>query len=243
MEPNRLSGALLALVELVARLRGPGGCPWDAKQTDETLKIYLLEEAYEVLDAVESSSPRQVCQELGDLLFQILFLAHLAEERQEFDLVDVLETIKEKMIRRHPHVFGDAEVKNAEDVAENWAEIKRNEKGGAGGESSALKGIPGNLPALLKAHRMGERAEREGLEVHEGGSVWKGVEARFGRLETAVNTGDRDAVGRDLGELLLSLTHLARKGGFNAESLLREANRQYLEVLEDRAREGSGKEE
>ena len=132
MEPDKLSGALLALVELVARLRGPGGCPWDAKQTDETLKIYLLEEAYEVLDAVERSSPRQVCQELGDLLFQILFLAHLAEERQEFDLVDVLETIREKMIRRHPHVFGDVAVETAEDVAENWAEIKRNEKEGKG---------------------------------------------------------------------------------------------------------------
>ena len=127
MDPTRLTEAVKALVQLVDRLRGPGGCPWDAKQTDSSIKVYLIEEAYEVLDALEKSIPEEVCMELGDLLFHVVFLAKLAEERNEFDFVEVVEKITEKMVRRHPHVFGDVRVDNAEDVAYNWARIKRNE--------------------------------------------------------------------------------------------------------------------
>ncbi len=118
MNKEKLSGALLGLHDLVSRLRGPGGCPWDAQQTPSTIKMYLLEEAYEVLDAIEKGAPGDVCEELGDLLFQIIFLTHLAEEGGEFDLVEVIETITEKMIKRHPHVFGVTDVKGPEEVAE-----------------------------------------------------------------------------------------------------------------------------
>ena len=123
MDINRSADAIRSLVKLVARLRGPGGCPWDAEQTDDTIKIYLLEEAYEVLDALEDASPGEVCSELGDLLFQILFLTQLASEREEFDFNGVVEGITEKMTRRHPHVFGDTKVNGSEDVASNWAVI------------------------------------------------------------------------------------------------------------------------
>ena len=160
MELNRLSSAIVELARLVGRLRSPGGCPWDARQTDSTIKMYLLEEAYEVLEAVEGSSPMDVCQELGDLLFQILFLAQLAAEREEFDFTDVVEGITEKMIHRHPHVFGGVSVETAEDVALNWAKIKREEKKEAGRTTSQLDGVPEGLPALSRAHRLSERATR-----------------------------------------------------------------------------------
>jgi len=150
MDTDRLAGAIRSLVELVTRLRGPGGCPWDAKQTDSTIKIYLLEEAYEVLDALEDSSPEEVCSELGDLLFQILFLAQLASERGEFDFNEVVEGITEKMTRRHPHVFGNTRVESAEDVSSNWVKIKRTEKGKSKETSFLLQSIPSGLPALFK---------------------------------------------------------------------------------------------
>ena len=127
MNKDRLSGTLSALAELVSRLRGDDGCPWDIKQTDSTIKMYLLEEAYEVLDAIEGGSPEDVCQELGDLLFMILFLSRMAEERGEFDLVEVMEKITEKMINRHPHVFGLTDVKSSEEVDIYWEKIKRKE--------------------------------------------------------------------------------------------------------------------
>ena len=124
-----MSKAIVTLVELIARLRGPAGCPWDAKQTDSDIKTYLIEEAYEVIEAIESANSQEVCEELGDLLFQILFLAQLATERNEFDITEVLEKITEKMIYRHPHVFGQTKVNSAEEVARNWAKIKKTEKG------------------------------------------------------------------------------------------------------------------
>ena len=129
MNKDQLAKALIALSDLVSRLRGPEGCPWDREQTDSSIKMYLLEEAYEVLDAIENGSPEGVCEELGDLLFQIIFLASLAEVRGEFDFTEVMEKIASKMIRRHPHVFGGAQVKNPAEVSKNWEEIKKTEKG------------------------------------------------------------------------------------------------------------------
>ena len=131
MDSEKLSKALSSLYTLLPKLRGPGGCPWDALQTDASIKMYLLEEAYEVLDAVEKGSAEDVRKELGDLLFQILFLARLAEERGEYDFADVMEGIRDKMIKRHPHVFGDKELETPEEVAENWARIKEAESGGS----------------------------------------------------------------------------------------------------------------
>ena len=234
MNRDELSRALLGLVDLVSRLRGPGGCPWDAKQTDETVKMYLLEEAYEALDAIEKGDPGEVCSELGDLLFQILFLARMAEERGEFDVEEVLKRITEKMINRHPHVFGSTEVKNAEEVAENWVKIKETEKGKTGTPGALLQGVPLNLPALLRAHRLTERVSRAGQGGVDGEKIWPETEARIAAFRRAVSEkGDQEGIGEALGDLLFSLADLARHWGLNAEHLLREANRRFLERRRD----------
>lgn len=227
MDANRLTAAIGSLVELVARLRGPGGCPWDAKQTDATVKIYLLEEAYEVLDALDSTLPQEVCSELGDLLFQILFLAQLASERGEFDFIEVVEGITRKMIRRHPHVFGSATVESAEDVAANWTRIKRSEEGKSKETSLMLKNIPSDLPALLRAHRLSERASKVGFDWANADEIWVKVQEEIEEMRSAIAGGDREGAAEEMGDLLFSIVNLARHWGANAENLLRSANQKF----------------
>jgi MazG family protein len=229
MDKDALSRSLFALIDLLSKLRGPDGCPWDALQTDSTIRMYVLEEAYEVVDAVERGSPEDVCQELGDLLFQILFLASLGEERGEFDFVDVIERITEKMKGRHPHVFGTVEVNSAEEVAENWQEIKKREKGSPETSSSLLQGLPVDLPALMRAHRLNERALQTDLDGVVCTKGWSGVEARFAKLKQAVSSEDKKQIGREVGELLFEMANLARDWGLNAENLLRESNQRFIE--------------
>lgn len=229
MDTDRLTDAVRSLVELVTRLRGPGGCPWDAKQTDSTVKVYLLEEAYEVLEALEGSSPGEVCTELGDLLFQIVFLSRMAWERGEFDFTDVVEGITSKMIRRHPHVFGNRRVESAEEVSSNWAEIKREENGGDKETSFFLRSVPPALPALLRAHRLSERASKAGFDWPDREEVWKKVVEELRELENAVKEGDGEGAAEEMGDLLFTLVNLARHWGMNAEDLLRKANQKFLE--------------
>ncbi|RJR26298.1 MAG: nucleoside triphosphate pyrophosphohydrolase [Desulfobacteraceae bacterium] len=225
---DRAPESLLRLIDLMARLRGPGGCPWDAKQTDTTIKGYLLEEAYEVLEAVERSSPTDVCQELGDLLFQIIFLARLAEERDEFDLVEVMDRIAEKMIRRHPHVFGEAHVEGAEEVASNWAKIKKAEHGDKGDTAGELRSIPGNLPSLLRSHRISERASKAGIPVPEGVEGLKEMEDALERIKTNFRSSSEEASEKALGDLLFGAASIARHLGLNTEHLLRVANDTFI---------------
>jgi MazG family protein len=232
MNPERLSRAVAALVDLLAKLRGPGGCPWDAKQTDSTIRLYLLEEAYEVLDAIERAAPQDVCQELGDLLFHILFLARLAEERKEFDFTGVVERITEKMIRRHPHVFGQKTVDSAEEVVDNWARIKKEEKKVSGDTSSPLNDIPVNLPSLLRAHRLTERASKVFNDSPDPGDVWDSVVERFEGLKAAVVGQDRDLFGREMGAYFFCLVNLTRLWRFNSEDLLRTANKEFKDRCE-----------
>lgn len=232
MVNDRLPRAIRSLVDLVARLRGPGGCPWDARQTDATLKVYLIEEAYEVLDAIEGPSPQEVCSELGDLLFQIIFLAHLASERREFDFADVVETITKKMIHRHPHVFGDVQVESAEDVASNWARIKQAENGASGDISCLLQKVPSGSPALLRGHRMGERAAKAGFDWANADEVWTKVEEEVKEVRSAMADEDPAAMASELGDLFFTLTNLARHWGENAENLMRDANRKFLRRFE-----------
>jgi MazG family protein len=232
MDSDRLTKAIVSLANLVFRLRGPGGCPWDAEQTDSSVRMYLIEEAYEVLDAIERSSPRDVCQELGDLLFHIVFLAQLAEERKEFDFVEVVESIKEKMIHRHPHVFGNTKVKSAKDVAQNWAKIKRQEKGVLNETPSLLEDVPMNLPALLGTHRLGERAAKAGFQRINFKGTWDRVQEKFEKLKSAVENEDSDRLSEEMGEFLLILVNLAREHGLNAENILRNSNRRFLTRFE-----------
>ena len=234
MDANRLSKALLALRDLVFRLRGIDGCPWDILQTDATIKMYLLEEAYEVLDAIERGKPADVCQELGDLLFQIIFLVSLAEERGEFDLVEVVERIAEKMRYRHPHVFGEAKVGSAEEVAYNWQKLKKSEKKEPESLSAQLRGLPLDLPALLRAHRLSERASRGSLHGSVEEADWGKVERHFRELQKAVSTSDKEWIGQQMGEILFALASLARDQGLNAESLLRQTNQEFIQRVEEK---------
>lgn len=237
MDRNRLSDAFSALADLVERLRGPGGCPWDAIQTDKTIKTYLLEEAYEVLEAVDESSPDDICSELGDLLFQILFLSHLAAERNEFDILTVVEKITEKMIRRHPHVFGESGALDAAHVENNWARIKETEKGNEINVSSSLRSIPSNMPSLLRAHRLSERASRAGFDWTNANEVWNKVKEEIDEFESAILRNNRENAGEEIGDLIFSIVNLARHLGFNAEHLLRMANCKFLDRFEKMEKE------
>lgn len=228
MNRNELARAFLSLAELVSKLRGPGGCPWDGRQTDKTIKMYLLEEAYEVVEAVERDSPEDVCQELGDLLFQIIFLARLAEERGEFDLLQVVEEIRGKMINRHPHVFGKTKARTPEEVADNWEKIKKEEKGAPSEPRSLLEAVPGHLPALLRAHRLSHKAANTNLGRANPESNWGRVEEDFRELHEAFSARDEKAMATKLGDLLFSLANQAREWGLNAEDLLRDSNRRFI---------------
>jgi tetrapyrrole methylase family protein/MazG family protein len=229
MNQTDLADVFTALWSLVEKLRGPGGCPWDAKQTAESIKTYVLEEAYEVADAVERKSPEDVCHELGDLLFQVLFMASIYKGSGDFDLHEVLENIHKKMVRRHPHVFGPVEVNSAEEVAANWEKIKKEELGLAEDARWPLEKVPENLPALLRAHRLIERAVKHRLLGSGDEERWGEVKDIGGALREAVLEGDRQRIATAIGEALFRLVVLARTWGLNAEDLLREKNRRFIE--------------
>lgn len=207
--------------EIVGRLRGEGGCPWDRKQTPETLQTYLIEEAHEAAAAVRAGDVREVAEELGDLLFMVFFLTYLYEEKGDFTLDEVARHIHEKMIRRHPHVFGDATVESAQDVIANWEKIKAGEKASAG---KAAGEIPTSLPALVRAYRILSRLSRKG----EGGA-WDEGEARVASL--AIRSLDLSRLMAEgpqvprgvFGDLLLEVVNLARLQGHRAEDCLHEA--------------------
>ncbi len=233
MDIRRLSEAIVRLVNLAARLRGPGGCPWDAKQTYDTVKNYLLEEAYEVVDAVERHDPQLVCGELGDLLFQIVFMAQLATERGEFDLTDVIEEIEEKMIRRHPHVFGHVRVKDAEEVAENWAKIKETEKGAVGAKGpSGLREVPIALPALLRCHRLCERASKMKFEIGRLEDLPRLVEEGTRLVRNVGGKEISEESAKILGWSLFAFAEIVRQKGGNAEDLVRKTNERFVEAVE-----------
>ncbi len=221
--------AATRLADLVSRLRGPDGCPWDARQTEDTLRMYLLEEAYEVADAVERGVWSEICGELGDLLFQIVFLARLAEEKKAFDLVDVIEGIIEKMIRRHPHVFGSAHADTAEEVAENWVKIKREENCGDKARANSLRAVPEGLPALLRAHRLNQKAAAAADVAEDPRGDLSDIERDLEHLKEVLTKADTEALEENLGLLLFDLAGLACRCGSNAEDVLRKANRRFAD--------------
>ena len=216
-----------ALVDVMARLRAPDGCPWDREQNYETLKPYLIEEAYEVLEAIDAGAPDHHREELGDLLFQIVFQSRLAEEQGHFDIFDVVEGIRAKMVRRHPHVFGEKKADSPDEVVGNWEQGKREERRRKNAQASILDGIPAALPALLQASRLTEKASRVGFDWPSIEGVREKVEEELGELSAAMTTGDEAAIDHELGDLLFSIVNLARFLKINPEEALRRANGRF----------------
>jgi MazG family protein len=203
------------------RLRGPGGCPWDREQTLKTLRPYVLEETYEVLEAIDAGDPREHCEELGDLLLQIVFQAQLAKEGRQFEFADVAEAISRKLVSRHPHVFGNAEVKDAEGVLRQWAALKREEKKAKGGGESVLEGVPREMPALARADRLAEKASRIGFDWPDASGAREKLAEELAELDRAIAGGDREAIEAELGDLLFAAANLGRKLGIAPEEALR----------------------
>jgi tetrapyrrole methylase family protein/MazG family protein/ATP diphosphatase len=226
-------GDLSSLYEIVEALRGERGCPWDRKQTPQSLKKYLLEETYEVLEAIEKGSPEEVKEELGDLLFLVLFIIYLFEEAGAFSLKDLAYLTFQKMIRRHPHVFGEEEAKSAEEVLSNWQKIKMREGKG----DSVLGNIPKSLPALQRAFRLGERAERVGFDWENPQDVLPKVYEELKELEEAIHREEKSHIHEEMGDLLFTLANLSRKLKLNPEEALKAA----LEKFEKRFKEMEGR--
>lgn len=223
------------VVKIMSRLRGEGGCPWDRKQTRESLKPYLIEEAYEVLETIEAQDDPKLKEELGDVLLQILFHAEIGRERRTFTIEDILETLADKLVRRHPHVFGEATVDGADEVVHRWEEIKRREKAdqsGNGDTGSALDGVPKSLPALLRAYQLQVRAARTGFDwphdeagyaqvvgkVHEELREVEDARADVAHHETEAA---RQRLQDEVGDTLFALVNLARVVKVNPEEALR----------------------
>jgi tetrapyrrole methylase family protein / MazG family protein len=208
----------LALRRLVHRLRAPGGCPWDRAQTPASLVPFVLEEAYEVADAIEASDPDALREELGDLLLQVCLQAEIAEESGQFDLADVVWTLSDKLIRRHPHVFGGLDVVDAEEVERNWERLKLAEKGKT---SSALENIPRALPGLARAQEVQRRLAGEGFDWAEREGALIKLDEELAELRASL--GDERAMSHELGDVLFMLAKLATDAGLDAEASLRAA--------------------
>lgn len=215
------------VVQLMNRLLAPApdGCPWDREQTLDSLRPYLLEEAHEVLEALEQGDVPGHQEELGDLLFQVVFQAAIREREGTFDVDSVCTRLVDKMVRRHPHVFADAFIKDSADQLNAWQEIKKAEKKAAGkAAAGTLDGVPVGLPALLRAERLGEKAAKVGFDWPDLTGVRDKVTEELGELDEAIAAGEKDAIVHELGDLLFTLTRLANKLGIGPEDALRAAN-------------------
>ena len=225
-----MSDAFDRLVDIMDRLRDPEGCPWDREQTLSSLSGYLLEEAYETVDAVAGGNPEALCEELGDLLLQIVFMARIGREKGWFDLDDVCASIADKMIRRHPHVFADREVADTDEVLRNWEEIKRGERASEP-KKSALDGVPASLPGLLKAYRMTQKASALGFDWRRPADVMVKLREEVDELEAEVGSDDElavDKVRSEMGDVLFVMANLARHLGVEPETALQETNAKFL---------------
>jgi len=245
---NKRIGMLFEdLVAVQARLRAPGGCPWDREQTHSTLRTYLIEEAYEVLDAIEKESAPELAEELGDLLLQVLFHADLARETGAFDISNVISGIHDKMVRRHPHVFGNVKAETSGEVLKNWAQLKAKEKqvasqkGAAPGNPapSALDGVPRNLPALLEAYQMTRRASQVGFDWERAEGIFEKLEEETTELRAALAASNRRAAEEEVGDLLFSVVNLARFLGLDPEVTLKHSNRKFKERFQEMESEAS----
>jgi MazG family protein len=217
------------LIEIMARLRGPGGCPWDRKQSFETIKPYLLEETYEVMNAIDARDWHGLAEELGDLLLQPVFFAEMAAEQGLFTISDSLDAITEKLVRRHPHVFGNAAAETPEDVKQRWDEIKKHEKGvGTPAErESVLDDVPRNLPALVEADKISHKAAGLGFEWPDIGGVIEKLQEEAAELANAKETAAPEHIEHEIGDLLFTVVNLARFLKVDPEQALRKTNMRF----------------
>jgi ATP diphosphatase len=231
--------AFCRLVEIMQRLRGPDGCPWDREQTMATLRRYTLEEAYEVVQAIDDRDYGALPGELGDLLLQVVFLAQIAAEEDRFDVADVATAIADKLVRRHPHGFGGTAVEDADEVVRNWEAIKREERGGRG---SVVDEIPHSLPALERGEKLGRRAAQIGFDWSTPGEVLDKLKEELGELESALARGEAPRrVEEEIGDLLFATANLARHLRVSAEVAANAANAKFerrFRLVEQAVEEG-----
>lgn len=229
--PDTDLGDFRTLTDIVARLRGPGGCPWDREQTHESLKRHLLEECYEALEAIDQGEPALLAEELGDLLVQVAFHADIAREAGHFTLAEVIAGANDKLIRRHPHIFGEDSAADAREVELNWEQLKAQERRERGIRKSPVEGIPAELPALSYAQLMQDRAAKAGFDWPDVAGVLDKVVEEAAELRRAATAAERQ---HELGDLLLVMVNLGRWLGAQAEDALRQANarfrRRYLQM-------------
>ncbi len=237
--PSDAGAAFQALVDIMARLRGPRGCPWDREQTLQSLRGFVLEETHEVLDAIDRGDTDALRGEIGDLIFEGVFLAQISADEGHFTVADSLRSITEKLIRRHPHIF-DPEGRPLDtpgEVHQQWEQIKSKEQADAGERRSVLRGVPRALPALLRAHEIGTRVAAVGFEWANAADVVDKIEEEVAELRQAVDGEGPARTEEEMGDLLFSITNLARKLGIDSESALRKANEKFtrrFNALEER---------
>ena len=213
------------LIEIVRALRAPEGCPWDREQTMESLRYHILEEAHELIESIEEQDAKGVREECGDVLLHVVFLASLAQEQGLFDMRDIIQTLSDKLVRRHPHVFSDTSVSGSDEVSKNWERIKAEERKEKERDSSAMAGVPKGLPGLLRAHRIQDKAAKKGFDWPEGeiSAVKAKVLEELEEIREALLLGDIEATGEELGDSLFAMVNLTRHLGLNAESLIQQA--------------------
>ncbi len=216
-----------SLIEVIATLRSENGCPWDREQTHKSLKSTLIEETYETVEAIDSEDPSKLKEELGDLLLNVMLQAQIAAENKDFTINDVIETLTEKLIRRHPHVFGNVQVDNAEDVVNNWEKIKSQEAGYED-RKSVLDGIPIALPALLRGQKIQKRVARVGFDWDHISDVIDKVDEELAEVKESLKDSDVDAIENEIGDLFFSVVNLCRFLDLQAEETLRRTNRKFI---------------
>ncbi len=213
------------LVDIMARLRGEEGCPWDRRQTKQSLKPFLIEETYEILEALDRGDDEGLREELGDLLFHITFTARIAQEEGSFDIYDVIHGVAEKMIHRHPHVFGESQVSGPHEVETAWSRRKAEERP----SRSLMDGLPRHLPALMRAYRLTQRASKVGFDWDNREQVWKKLEEELREFQEALHKGDEKTVRDEFGDILFTLVNLARFIGVDPEDALRRVTDKFAE--------------
>ena len=226
-EPLGPAAGFARLIEIMDRLRSPGGCPWDREQTFDTIKPYLLEETYEVMDSIDARDWEGLADELGDLLLQVVFFSQMAKEAGYFDVTDAIEAINSKLVRRHPHVFADGEAKTAEDVTRKWDEIKAGEKVSRPKPKGLLAGVPRSLPALMEARQIASRAAAVGFDWKNVDEVLDKLREELAELDGARQNGSLEGIQDEIGDLLFVIVNIARFLKVDPEQALRGTNAKF----------------